>query len=940
MKKFLILLLAILALSSLLFISSCGETENVDETIDICPDGRHEFSVWKILQEATCTEYGLQERNCLICKQYKEQQRFSNSTNHDYQGYICTRCGDSIAPFETKFVLSDDGTYYILNSIDVTDDAREEDNSYTVPSEHLGLPVKEIASKALKNCDTLETVIIPDTIEKIGEGALMGCRKIKYLTIPFVGSDTEGTIPYFGHIFGVPDTTAGMQPISQGKEETYKKYYISPVLTKITVTGGELLEGCFENCETIKAVEYTGTAEIVHNNAFMNCISLDKFTFPITLCEFGDYAFYRCIELDVFPLYEGVEKIGEYCFAGVNTDYLSIPSTLQSVGSYAFADCNFIENIIIPANVERLSIGMFEGCSALKTVTLEESAGSSYKIKSIGRYCFNGCELLETVKIAGTVEEIREGAFHRCVSLKTINFPSSIKSIDTNAFSYCTALEEVSLANGIKVIKTSTFEHCDSLKTVKLPSSVEDIEQDAFLHCPSLENFEINKANSFFSSENGHIYSAGMQSLKLVAPGFKEEVLTIPEGVVSIESGAFTNATSIKSVVFPSTLKLINEEAFYQHPSISSVTINANMQKIGKNAFAGCPLLESVEITGVSTIDKSAFTQCKKLKTVTIDSVESILDSAFYLCTELTTVSLTNVGLVGDTSFKNCSKLSELTFGENVLVIGTEAFSFCDSLKTVAIGEGNNTIGDFAFRSCTKLETVTVAKGCVTVGEAAFELCTSLVEVDLPKTLESINAYAFQYCTALKNIHITAGGKYAVTRNSFIVEINAETQERTLIIVTPGAITEEITIPNNIHAIAPMLFRHVTVLKKVNFPDSLKTIGNEAFFDTGLTEIDLKNVETIGAYAFGQTKLTSVTITESVVSIGKYAFQFCKDLKEIYIRANVNSIGQTLFHDVGTEENPLKIYLEFENEDKLPLKWSIDWLKGCFAEIIYGYVFE
>ena len=269
MKKLFILLLAIIALTSVLFISSCGENEDDDDlggvnagieddddnddegddgfgdsAVEICPDGRHEFSVWKIIKEATCTELGLQERHCLICKQYKEQQRFKNSTNHDYKGYICTRCGDSIAPFDIKFVLSEDKTYYILNSIDITEDAREEDNSYTVPSEYNGLPVKEIAKEALKDCVSLETVIIPDSIERIGEGALMGCRKIKNLTIPFVGMDKKGTVPYFGHIFGFPDNTAGMQPVSQGTGETYKKYYISPVLTQVTVTGGELFDSC------------------------------------------------------------------------------------------------------------------------------------------------------------------------------------------------------------------------------------------------------------------------------------------------------------------------------------------------------------------------------------------------------------------------------------------------------------------------------------------------------------------------------------------------------------------------------------------------------------------------------------------------------------------------------------------------------------------------
>ena len=938
MKRIFIFLLAILSVMTVLFITSCGNTEddgdkNQDQTVEICPDGRHEFSVWKTITEATCIENGLQERSCLICKQYTERQAVKNSTAHKYDGYICTLCGDSRAPLDVSFVLSSDGTYYILNSVDLTDDATVNDNTYTVPSEYNGLPVKEIAKKALKNCTTLETVIIPDTIEKIGEGALMGCYKIKRLTIPFVGSDREGTIPYFGHIFGNPDNTSGMQPVSQGTGENFRTYWISPDLLQVTVTGGEIHAGCFENCANIKAIKYEGDAEEVGEGAFKYCTNLDKFEFPITLAKFGDYAFYMCEGLDVFPLTEGVEEIGAYCFAGVKTDYLSFPSTLTDVGEFCFADCNFIKNVVIPSNISRLSNNMFEGCSALETVTLQDPAGSSYKIKSIGRYCFLGCELLNTVTISKTVEEIREGAFYNCVSLKTVNFPSSLTKVDKKAFSHCEALEEITISNGLERIESNSFEFCSALTTVNLPSSIKEIGENAFIECTSLVNFVINPANSNFTSENGHIFSQGKKSLILVAPGYSDETLTIPEGVESIEGGAFANATSIKSVVFPTTLKLIAANAFNQHPSITSITINANMQKIGSQAFAICPKLETVIIKGVDTIDKHAFAQCKSLTYVEIDSVGSILDGAFYLNENLTTIKLSNIDLVGQNAFADCDKLTELNVGENVKNIGTESFAFCNELETVTIAAGNEAIGEFAFSNCIKLKSVTIGEGCVSIGEAAFERCTAMTTVNMPKTLESINAYAFQYCTALVDVKIALGGKYAVTRNSFIVEIDTDNGTRTLVIVALGAITEELTIPNNIHAIGPYVFRHVKELKKVNLPETLTSIGNEAFFDSGLTEIDLYNVNTIGNYAFGQTDLTSVTIGSNVTSIGKYAFQYCYNLAEIYIDSSVESVGTTLFHNVGTEEAPLKIYLAFASEEDIPSRWSSGWMKGAVAEV-------
>ena len=938
MKKLNILLLLILSAFVCLTLCACGGTEDDfddNDGIEVCPDGRHEFSVWEVEKVATCTENGWQIRTCVICKQYKERQEVKDSTNHNFDGYICTRCGFSNAPTGINYTLSNNGEYYILSSVDVMDVTE-----YTVETEYDGLPVKEIAAGAFKNCTKLEVVTIPDTIERIGEGAFSGCHNIKKMTIPFVGRDKRGTVPYFGHIFGTPDATIGLYPVDQGTGENFKRYWISPEIIQVNVTGGELHEGCFQNCGLIKRVEYTGAGTMIHANAFNNCRGLDAVIFPLTVTEFGDYCFYKCEELDTFPISEGIEKIGAYCFAGCKTEYLGIPSTLTDVGEAAFIDCNNIKNIFIPATLTRLSNSMFEGCSALEKVELASPDGS-YKIKSIGRQCFLGCELLKEVIISSSVEEIREGAFYKCVSLETVNFPSSLTLLDKSAFALCSSLKEIRISNGLKRIETFAFDRCTSLETVNLPSSLSEIGENAFYGCSSLVNFNINAANSNFSSENGHIFSTGKTNLILVAPGYKEDTLIIPEGVTGILGGAFANATSIKNVVLPKSLKKIADDAFYQHPSLTSITIDASMEYIGVSAFALCPKLEEVKIKGVTLICDSAFAECKALKSVTLENVETVSMNAFHLCPSLETVSLAEIKTLGENSFAECKKLKTLTIGNNVQEIGLEAFAYCDSIEELVIGEGNISIADFAFSYCRGLKSVEILNGCVSIGEATFEGCAKLEEVTFPKSLNSINAYAFKNCLALTTFKIDPmNAKYGITRSIFMVENNSKTGERTLVIVAPGAITEELTIPNNIHSIGPYVFRHAIQLKKVILPDTLTTIGEEAFFDSGLTELDLNKVVTIKDYAFGQTRITSVVIPESVTTIDRYAFQYCNDLKEIYIRSTVEKVGFAAFHNVGTAEAPLKVYLEFADEESIPSKWNKSWSQSAVTEIIYGYKFE
>lgn len=88
-------------------------------------------------------------------------------------------------------------------------------------------------------------------------------------------------------------------------------------------------------------------------------------------------------------------------------------------------------------------------------------------------------------------------------------------------------------------------------------------------------------------------------------------------------------------------------------------------------------------------------------------------------------------------------------------------------------------------------------------------------------------------------------------------------------------------------------FRFCTKLTSISLPESLTRICNDAFFTcTSLTEIHLpSNLLTIGDYAFSEcVNLTSITLPSSVTSIGYHTFYKCTNLKDIYIQKPRNSI--------------------------------------------------
>ena len=920
MKKFYaILLVALLCAFAVLCFASCGEEEEPE--VQVCLDGQHEYLAWEIETEAVCNTLGVRTRTCVICKQYTQKQQYKDTTNHKYENYVCVYCGDQTSPKAVGFTLSDDGKYYILSSID-DNNATE----YAIPAKYEGLPVKVIAAGAFEGCTKLENVIVPNSVTTIEEGAFAGCYGLKKMTVPFVGESRSEENAVFGFIFG-KKAYAGSVGITQYPNGKSADYWLPQNLIEVTVTDGELNEGCFENCTRLKRIIYEGEARRVEDKAFSGCTSLDEVKFVAeTVKKYGDRAFQNCTSLDMFQL-DNINEIGEYCFAGCVIEHLEIPSTLQYVGKAAFADCIYIKTVTIPGSVEKLSDNMFQDCVQLESVILESG------VETIGKAAFSGCKKLYSVTIASSVDEIKETAFKDCIGLMMITIPAGMEKIGNGAFQGCEALNSVTIENGVKIIGKYAFSSCKALASIELPASVEEIQENAFADCTSLKSILVDAKNKNYAQIDGNIYTTNKEKLLLYSPGNNQDSFVIPEGVKEIDPSAFMNASFLKEVVFPSTMKIIPDMLFYQNTTIRSIVINEGVEKIGKKAFAGCTALTAIDIKGVPHIDEEAFTQCNMLKSVTIDS-SNIGDGAFYKCPSLETVILTNVELVGENAFADCYSLKELTFGTGVKVISAEAFANCTALETLNMGPSVTSIGEFTFSNCTKLKNIKLGASLANIGEACFRNCTSIEEVHITSSVTNVNAYAFEGCMS---IHTFTVSEYNTSFEAF--EGHLVDKSRNLVVFAYAKVAEETVIPEGIRGIGTFVFRNVEIMKRVVLPSTLTYIGNEAFYNTGLTEINLNKVEVIDTYAFGSCEgLKEVDIPRSVNTIKDYAFQGCIFLENVYIRNSVATVGYAIFHNnTEYEMAEINVYIEY---NVLPEEWSKGWNAGAPVFQIPGWFFN
>jgi len=115
-------------------------------------------------------------------------------------------------------------------------------------------------------------------------------------------------------------------------------------------------------------------------------------------------------------------------------------------------------------------------------------------------------------------------------------------------------------------------------------------------------------------------------------------------------------------------------------------------------------------------------------------------------------------------------------------------------------------------------------------------------------------------------------------------------------VVIPEKITYE-GVEYPVESIGDYAFSSCTSLTVITIGNSVTSIGEYAFQDSGLTTITIGNsVTDIGEGAFSNCfSLTSFTIPNSVTSIGNGAFSNCFNLTSITIPSSVTSIGNGAF---------------------------------------------
>ena len=863
--------------------------------------------------------------------------------------------------------------------------------------------VTSIGQAAFSGCSGLESITLPFVGGSANANSPSASTSFGYVfgtesyigsfeTVQIWGTETTQQTAYY-----IPSY---LKRVSVGGNILYGAFYGCDRIESITMTSSKLKsfgDYAFYNCVNLKNIEFPDSVVSIGEMAFAYCLLLEDIPFSEDTNFVGANAMIESSWYSSQPdglvyigktlyVYKGVlasgaeivvdentKNISDYAFAGCTNFAITIPESVLNIGEFSFKNCRFTSITCAANHLAYFSKNATQYLT-ITTGSIQENALKNWDqlktlnimngVTSIGKSAFEGSTGLTSVIIGNGVTGIGERAFFGCSGLTEINWNAGSVSINSDSNVFYNAGKAgagitVTFGDSVQRIPAYLFyvsysSSSPNIKSVTIPDSVTSIGSDAFESCNNLQDIYITDIATWCNISGLYeLMDVGSNNKNLYINNELVTSITIPNGVTKITHYAFYGCTGLTSITIPDSVTSIGTDAFKGCSGLTSITIPDSVTSIGNGAFRGCTGLTSITIpNSVTSIGERAFYGCTGLTSITIpNSVTSISYSAFYGCSNLTTVNwnataCTEAGSYDYPIFENCSKLTTINIGNNVTTIPACAFRYCSGLTSVKIGDRVTSIGERAFYGCTGLTSITIPNsvtsidnsafsGCtgltsVTIGDSvtsigsdAFYGCSGLTSITIPNSVTSIGKSAFEECTGLTSVTIgdsVAGmGEYAFKGCTGLTEINwnavsvgnfyyqGDFYYQTEVFYDAGKTGVGITvtfgdsvqrIPGNLFSVLDSSNR--PNIKSVTISNSVTSIGAAAFSGcSGLTSIAIPDsVTSIGDQAFyGCTGLTSITIPDSVTSMGSYAFSGCTGLTSVIIGNGVTSIGEFAFCD-------------------------------------------
>ena len=641
------------------------------------------------------------------------------------------------------------------------------------------------ASSGVFGGTRITELVIPDSVEVIGIGALMGMSRLEKLSIPFVGTysfsrwktelqqfmgldsaileqnpnltsaykaimsstgsydiqffgSSKGSfsqLQLFGAVFGTTQYTGGvecaqysMMAYDIGSRSHTYKYYVPSTLEIVTITHDTLIPAySFNFVTTDFRLGEESTTEVI-----------------------GDYAFYYCLNYTEYKFSNNVKQIGNYAFDSVGNGLrtvnpptrLELPDSVFFIGAYAFRNNVGLTEIKLPDNAKlTVSPAAFFNDQYRAGVVENNKLYTVYQNPANRK---EGYLTIEKGQLSNSV--FYQARFTHAVLGDAVTFLTVNMGLEETAFDY----------------RAGVFSGCAWLVDVKMTSDlagkvsrggewVAELPGSFFAGCTSLARlnsttngeFNLPKCNSV-----GNYAFSGVGLMRTV--NLPQECTKLGEfafqetGIVEVDiryitdigSSVFHRCRSLREVTWGSALTTF-QTGVYGLFEGCTVLNTFNAYDAATGTLTEAEIGECLIPEGFTTLPRYGF------KTTAISSVKlpstlkALPMQAFYECTNIQTITIpAGVTSLGSQSFYGCTALKEVIFeNPKITTLPGSAFENCTSLEKVVIPNGVEIIENYAFRGCTSLTTVVIPSSVRDLGAGTFMNCPNL------KALYLLSAY-------------------------------------------------------------------------------------------------------------------------------------------------------------------------------------------------------
>lgn len=788
-------------------------------------------------------------------------------------------------------------------------------------------PILEVREDAFAG-QNIKSVVLPATVQKIGNRAFRGCRELAEVTIEN-GSDLE---------------TLGNEAFAG----TALKNFVFP---KWVLNLGEK---CFFGCDQLESIQFDDQCQIktLHAGVFEGT-KVKKVTIPLTVRNIDATAFDHSTEIELatgnpwFTIESDFlwarDKKTLISYIGNGKEEVTVPQNATIVGPKCFYGAHEVHKVIFPDDIALHQIGAFafqnSGVTEIQVPPLGVSDGSDGHGKYDGRM-FVGLKSLTVgmnnriVRVEGDflrtsdqktlvrylgdeanvaipveVVEIGPGCFYGIQTVKEVSFAEGarLKKISESAFEK-SSIENIVLPRAVRSIGDNAFLGCAQLKTVAIEdrSKLQSIGDFAFFDCPltsfdfpdgidtisptcmrGLQTVGVSANNAKYREVNGLLCTQdGKRAVAYLGPMIDD--LVIPKEIEEIGARCCYRCQFIKTVSFPEerdfaaqTLKTISAEAF-AYSSLEKIIIQPSVCLIGEKCFFGCKNLKELSIPPCPgkpklVIEKLAFAETA-LKTFEVPRSISHLDQSA-------------LDRSVDVTLDGGCKIFFKEPGHSCLVDLTVRKSgisrYYGSESEMKVRTYIKIFGAKSFYNCRTIRSIVLHEKITKIHAGAFERSV-LESIRIPVAVGEIGDRAFYKCTRLHTVTFESG--------SHLRSLGYEAFAYTNI--------TEFRVPKVLDVLKKRCFAGCTNMKRISFdPETrLAKLEDGVFAESGLQEICFpKTLQVIGDRCFEDCHyIESVTFPENsdLSKIGASAFRR-SSLRSICL-PNVTDLGEACFGEINT----------------------------------------